>query len=117
METTFPLGKLTLILRGDERGYAIFLSDGKEVVHAMNIQAKDRSICGEQFQIYEGSLLYDRAGHATTIELPAPGDEEDPVIQLTDGSLFCTKCKCRVVNTANSEMRKEGFFAHSHVCE
>ena len=31
-------------------------------------------------------------------------------------SLFCTACNCWVPNTANHEMKKEGFFAHSHCC-
>lgn len=31
-------------------------------------------------------------------------------------SLYCEKCKVWVPNTANSEMKKEGFFAHSHIC-
>ena len=31
-------------------------------------------------------------------------------------SLFCDKCGCWVPNTANHEMRKEGFYAHSHSC-
>lgn len=31
-------------------------------------------------------------------------------------SLFCTNCKMWVPNTANAEMRKEGFYAHSHSC-
>lgn len=31
-------------------------------------------------------------------------------------SLFCSECRKWIPNTANSEMRKEGFFAHSHSC-
>ena len=31
-------------------------------------------------------------------------------------SLFCPNCKVLVPNTANNEMKKEGFFAHSHQC-
>lgn len=31
-------------------------------------------------------------------------------------SLFCNLCNCWVPNTANHEMRKEGFYAHSHSC-
>lgn len=31
-------------------------------------------------------------------------------------SLFCTDCQVWVENTANAEMRKEGFYAHSHWC-
>lgn len=31
-------------------------------------------------------------------------------------SLFCTECKVWIPNTANAEMRKEGYFAHSHRC-
>ena len=40
------------------------------------------------------------------------------VIQKEGGpySLYCTNCKVWIANTANYEMKKEGFFAHSHVC-
>jgi hypothetical protein len=31
-------------------------------------------------------------------------------------SLFCYDCKRWIPNTANHEMRKEGAYAHSHVC-
>ena len=31
-------------------------------------------------------------------------------------SLFCTNCQKWIPNTANYEMKKEGFFAHSHIC-
>lgn len=31
-------------------------------------------------------------------------------------TLFCTDCKTWTPNTANVEMQKEGYFAHSHVC-
>lgn len=41
-----------------------------------------------------------------------------PVIPKEGGpwSLFCTDCKVWTPNTANYEMKKEGFFAYSHVC-
>ena len=41
-----------------------------------------------------------------------------PVIPKNGGpySLFCTDCLVWVANTANVEMRKEGFYAHSHIC-
>lgn len=41
-----------------------------------------------------------------------------PVIPKSGGpwSLFCTDCGVWTPNTANSEMRKEGFFASSHCC-
>lgn len=32
-------------------------------------------------------------------------------------SLFCTDCHKWIPNTANYEMKKEGFFAHSHICK
>lgn len=40
------------------------------------------------------------------------------VVQREGGpwSLFCTECHVWLPNTANAEMRKEGFFAHSHWC-
>lgn len=41
-----------------------------------------------------------------------------PVIPKDGGpwSLFCTDCGVWTPNTANAEMKKEGFYAHSHVC-
>ena len=32
-------------------------------------------------------------------------------------SLFCTRCGTWIPNTANYEMKKEGFYAHSHRCD
>ena len=32
-------------------------------------------------------------------------------------SLYCSACGCWVPNTANHEMKKEGFYAYSHYCE
>lgn len=31
-------------------------------------------------------------------------------------SLYCSKCRCWVPNTANYEMKKEGAFAYTHFC-
>lgn len=41
-----------------------------------------------------------------------------PVIPKSGGpwSLFCTDCGVWTPNTANYEMKKEGFYAHSHSC-
>lgn len=41
------------------------------------------------------------------------------VIQKAGGpwSLYCTKCHRWFPNTANTEMKKEGFIAHSHDCD
>ena len=32
-------------------------------------------------------------------------------------SLFCTECKTWTPNTANAEMKKEGYIAYSHICK
>ncbi len=32
-------------------------------------------------------------------------------------SLYCDECGCWIPNTANTEMRKEGVIAYSHICE
>lgn len=32
-------------------------------------------------------------------------------------SLYCDECGCWIPNTANAEMKKEGFIAYSHSCE
>lgn len=41
-----------------------------------------------------------------------------PVMPKKDGpwSLFCTDCRVWTPNTANYEMKREGFYAHSHMC-
>lgn len=31
-------------------------------------------------------------------------------------SLYCSECGCWVPNTANFEMKKEGYYAYSHYC-
>lgn len=40
------------------------------------------------------------------------------VIQKKGGprSLYCTRCHVWFANTANFEMRKEGYIAYSHTC-
>lgn len=42
-----------------------------------------------------------------------------PVTPKSGGpwSLFCTDCGVWTPNTANFEMKREGFFAHSHCCD
>ena len=115
---SFPLGKQAFIIREGEAGYDMFLSDGIDEVKVMAIKSKSVRICGEQFELYEGQMFYDRAGRSTKAELPFPGDEsEDPVIQRPDRTLYCIKCGCKVPNTANNEMRRDGFYSHSHVCD
>lgn len=113
-----PLGKQTLVIKESEKGYDFFLSDGEAEVKVMMITLETHKFGGHPINIYKGGIFYDREGHGKISELPSPDDElEDPVVMLSDGMLYCTKCKCRVVNTANNEMRKEGFYAHSHVCK
>lgn len=72
--------------------------------------------CPRQYNIvvFEPRLVDDPCV-ATAVELPI-ADNAEPVVRLKDGRLYCAKCKCFVPDTANHEMRKEGFFAHSHVC-
>lgn len=45
-------------------------------------------------------------------------DAADPVKPKMGGpySLYCEKCRCWVSNTANHEMKREGGYAHSHIC-
>ena len=52
---------------------------------------------------------------ASVQDLPL-AENADPVVQRPDGKLYCMKCRCLVPDTANHEMKREGFFAHSHVC-
>lgn len=48
----------------------------------------------------------------------AARDAAGPVRRREGGpfSLYCYRCRCWVPNTASEEMKKEGYFAHSHIC-
>ena len=54
-------------------------------------------------------------GRCETRSLLTP-DDLPTVYMQPDGKLYCQKCHCTVPNTASVEMRKEGYYAHSHVC-
>ena len=45
-------------------------------------------------------------------------EDYEPVHPKSGGpySLYCERCHCWVPNTANYEMRREGYYSHSHIC-
>lgn len=114
---TFDFGDLQLQIEESPDGYAIYLSDGKDRVRALSLAATKLSIPGKDFFTYNVRVHrdYDDPIQAIQYDLLNPHDRPS-VIQLPDGRLFCRKCRCYVPNTANWEMRKEGCFAHSHIC-
>ena len=47
---------------------------------------------------------------------PPLGNTLTSLLMRPDGTLYCRNCHCTVPNTANDQMRKDGVFAHSHIC-
>lgn len=123
-EIILPFGDMEIIITptvpmSDKKfGYRLTLrKPGYKDTEALYLKGAIDCIAGNQYQSNIAVI---------------PADFEDPtiayvhgllsptnrpsVIQREDGSLYCTKCHCQVPNTANHEMRKEGAYAHSHIC-
>lgn len=62
------------------------------------------------------ATLCGRVGAVPLADLE-PYDAKD-VIPVHGGkrSLYCPKCRVFVCDTANYEMKREGFYSHSHIC-
>ena len=106
----------SLELREGKDGFVnIFVHDdsGKAPVKALSLGVRKGKLVS--YPVVRRTIDYN-GQHWREEELLTPEGRPD-VIQLHSGKLFCKKCRCFVQNTANNEMRREGFFAHSHVCD
>lgn len=115
----FPIGAFTLRIYQTEAGVTLAIFDPKrnEETPVGDIRIRSKSFRDKTFS---KALFYRCVGeHAPFDRIVEPlllPEDIDPVEMLPDGSLYCTRCHCHVENTANAEMRKEGYYAHSHIC-
>jgi len=113
-----PLGDDLLVIRETEKGYSFHINNSHgDTCEVFSILAR---ITDNKLGHFQDNYLLLRRDY----------DDEDccykeallhpnlrPCVKmLPNGRLFCTKCRCYVPNTANSEMRREGIYAHSHIC-
>ena len=56
------------------------------------------------------AVLQEAAEAARDVAGPVRPREGGPL------SLYCLRCRCWVPDTASAEMKKEGYYSHSHVC-
>lgn len=113
---TFKLGSDTLRITETEDGVeARIIAENGDDVTVFAVRHEERRIAGH---IFDENVLY------TAYDFNEPMLRERvlldptnrPSVVMRDGRLYCKKCHCWVPNTANAEMRKEGCYAHSHVC-
>jgi len=113
-----PLGEDTLVAERSDSGYRFSLrSASGNVCEVFRVSHKTTRIRESRFQSNDIIVNrdYDDPLYAQRYELLDP-DCRPTVRMRPDGRLYCEKCHCYVPNTANHEMRKEGCYAHSHVC-
>ena len=113
----FLMGDLKAELRRTPEGMDLYLSKEGTRVQSLRLMSRERKVgdCRwtEVRAVIPQSLLED--GHAMVHGLLSP-DDLPTVYMREDGKLYCRECRCTVPNTANHEMRREGAYAHSHVC-
>ena len=121
-DADLPFGELRLRLYQTNRGYQVCLFNpktgregytGEFITDSMRLKSFDETLISAWFS---RAIDHDLPYTHLPDELLLP-DNIDPVIMREDGTLFCTRCGQTVENTANSEMRKEGVYADSHVCK
>lgn len=113
----FSLGDCRAAFRETEHGLTLFLlKDGIEVP-ALHLMTKERRLGDEHWTEVSAGIVQAASDPAKfhCCHLLTP-DDLPTVYMREDGKLYCRKCHCTVPNTANTEMRKEGFYAHSHIC-
>ena len=113
----FQLGGLQGEFRETDKGLTLFLSDGETEVASLRLVAIEKRLGDakwtEVIAVMPRSIKED--GYYDTNALLTP-DNLPTVYMREDGKLYCRVCHCTVPNTANHEMRKEGYYSHSHVC-
>jgi len=112
-----PLGEcLSIDVRPTDKGCDIYITDAEGTVKALSINEKTVNYCGHKITSAMAKVYYNTNERSFNSYELLLAQNLPSVIHLEDGRLFCRKCRCYVPNTANNEMRKEGVYAHSHVC-
>ena len=114
---SFRLGGLQAEFRDTDKGLTLFLSDGKVEVPALRLTTREKRLGDSKWTDVQVVIPYSiqENGRCETRSLLTP-DDLPTVYMRPDGKLYCQKCHCTVPNTASVEIRKEGYYAHSHVC-
>lgn len=95
----------------DGNGLDIFVKDTEGTVLTGQIR------CKQKHNTFIAKLHCNPDQPDYTEDVWLPGlESRSPVVMTESGRLYCIKCRCWVPNTANTEMRKEGCYAHSHIC-
>jgi len=113
----FQLGGFRAEFRETEHGLTLFLSNGQTEVASMHLTTKEKRLGDAKWTDLSAVIPHSAKenGYCTTHGLLTP-DDLPTVYMREDGKLYCQACHCTVPNTANYEMKKEGFFSHSHIC-
>ncbi len=106
-----------------------FITNGKKKL--VTIKGQEMQECKIMASYQNGTIGFSVPGKALMVSaridevmavLQAAGeaarDAAGPVRPREGGplSLYCHRCRCWVPDTANAEMKKEGYYAHSHIC-
>lgn len=113
----FRLGEFDAVFRKTDFGLTLSLSKDGITIPALHLMTKDRRL-GDAHWTDVSVGVVRATSNPSNFEkhnLPTP-DNLPTVYRREDGSLYCRKCHCVVPNTANAEMRKEGYYSHSHCC-
>lgn len=113
----FQMGDLTAELHKSPEGMDLYLSKDGTRIRSLRLISSEKKLGDCQWTevraVIPQSLKDD--GYAIVHGLLGP-DDLPTVYMREDGKLYCRQCRCTVPNTANHEMRREGVYAHSHVC-
>lgn len=118
-EAVLPFGDMLLLLFQTENGYNLVIQDqagtqqytGELFADFHHVESLNTTIRSFEFR----KLIEHDSPYHQTVYLLSP-DNRPAVYQREDGKLYCRVCHCTVPNTANAEMRKDGIFAHNHIC-
>lgn len=114
---SFAMGPYDCHLEPTERGVTLMVERFGEKVPSLHLRAQERTIANKTYaELFADIVCSSGDPNEFISESLTTPDNQDTVIMREDGKLYCRKCHCIVPNTANGEMRKEGCFAHSHVC-
>lgn len=106
-----------------------FITNGKNKL--VTIKGQEVQDCKIMASYHTGAVSFSVPGKAMMVSAridevmavlqeaaEAAIDAAGPVRPREGGplSLYCQRCHCWVPNTASEEMRKEGYYAHSHIC-
>ena len=118
-----PMSKnMDLLIFKCKTGYNLFFED----IHGTRVYAGQIEYAEKPVRLKKEKTLLQSAWFRRCITTDTPfihsidtilTPADSPAVYMRpDGTLYCRNCHCTVPNTANDQMRKDGVFAHSHIC-